>query len=128
MPDDQPEEDRPDHAPDGEPEGRREALPDFHTDGALGPQGGAEVAFGNDVAEIGDELFRKGLVQPKILANQFHGDLIRFRPGGKARGIAGKHVHKQEHDHRDQKQCGQQPEEAFEKIVEHPLKPRRRAE
>ena len=64
----------------------------------------------------------------KILAHQFHGDLIRFRPGGKARGIAGKHVHKQEHDHRDQKQCGQQPEEAFEKIVEHPLKPRRRAE
>lgn len=108
--------------------GRREALPDFHTDGALGPQGGAEVAFGNDVAEIGDELFRKGLVQPKILAHQFHGDLIRFRPGGKACGIAGKHVHKQEHDHRDQKQCGQQPEEAFEKIVEHPLKPRRRAE
>ena len=44
------------------------ALPISTLTGRLVRKGGAEVAFGNDVAEIGDELFRKGLVQPKILA------------------------------------------------------------
>ena len=118
--DDEAEEDRPDHAPDRQPEGRRETLPDFVAHRPLGADRGAEIPFRQDFAEIGDELFRYGFIQPEVLADQFHRGLIGLGPGREARRIAGEHVNEEKDQHRDQKKRGNQPEEPFDEIMEHP--------
>ena len=54
----------------------------------------------------------------KVGAHQLNGLLVCLGAGGQPRGVAGQQVHEQEHQHRDDQERRDQPQQAFDDVVE----------
>ena len=59
------------------------------------------------------KLFVQGPVQPQIAAHQLNRRGIGFAAGGQPRGVTGQQMNKEEDQHRDDGQRGQQAQQAL---------------
>ena len=113
-----PEDDRPAHTGNRQPESGHKTAGDFAAHRAAGSHRGAKVALQN-VADIVPELHVQRAIEPKLLAHHSHHLGIGFRPGNQPSRIPGQHMHEQKHQHRYNQQRGDQPQQAFNHIIEH---------